>query len=488
MLSITADEAGQHVAKLADDTFEGRESGSRGGRAAGIYIVERLKALGLKGGLPKGGFYQNFGVYNNILATVEGRDEQLKDQVIVVGAHYDHVGYGNARNSLGPSGFIHNGADDNASGVAGLLEVAEAITRLPELPKRTILFAFWDGEERGLLGSKHWGEQPTVPLARVPIVLNADMIGRLRDNRVIVYGSRTIAGLRRLVSEQNDASDLTLDFSWELKGDSDHYTFSNRNIPVLMLFTGLHDDYHRPSDDAEKINSEGMERITRLMFNVLVELADAPSLGPFRHKAQQEASTFTQRQVERPLAPPPGRLGIRWDERQARQGAVVVTAVGAGSAAETGGIRVGDRLVRFAGQEVGDVDQLRRLVLAAADPVAVVVERPGEGDPRELTLELPGAPARLGIGWRTDDAEPGVVIVNRLTPGSAADIAGIRAGDRIQRVSGSDFVDAEDFRRRVNSEPGVLRLDVETAGRVRTVEIPLADPGSAPAGDAGPSP
>ena len=298
MLSITADEANEHVAKLADDTFEGRESGSRGGRAAGIYIVERLKSLGIKGALPKGGYYQNFGVYSNILASIEGRDPLLNQQAIVVGAHYDHVGYGNARNSLGPTGFIHNGADDNASGVAGLLEVADAIARLPRPPKRTILFAFWDGEERGLLGSKHWVDQPTVPLAQVPIVLNADMIGRMRGNRVIVYGSRSIAGLRRLVCRQNDASDLTLDFSWELKGDSDHYTFISRNIPVLMLFTGLHEDYHRPSDDVEKINKDGMERISRLIFNVVMELAEADVLGSFRHEVQQESSVATQRHAD----------------------------------------------------------------------------------------------------------------------------------------------------------------------------------------------
>ena len=102
-------------------------------RAAG-YIIERLKKYGLHGGGPKGSFYQSFGTYNNILATFDGSDPELKDQVIVIGAHYDHVGYGNSRNSLGPTGFIHNGADDNASGVAGLLEVAEAISLLPERP------------------------------------------------------------------------------------------------------------------------------------------------------------------------------------------------------------------------------------------------------------------------------------------------------------------------------------------------------------------
>ena len=424
-LSITAEEATTHVAALADDTFEGRESGSRGGRAAGIYIVERLKTLGLKGAAAKGSFYQNFGTYSNILATVEGSDPQLKQQVVLIGAHYDHVGYGNARNSRGPTGLIHNGADDNASGVAGLLEVAEAISKLPEPPKRTIVFAFWDGEERGLLGSQHWCEQPTVPLANLAIVINADMIGRLRDEHLIIYGSRTIAGLRRLVSRQNDASELSLEFNWELKGDSDHHTFSSRSIPVLMMFTGLHEDYHRPSDDVEKINKDGMQRVARLMFNVLVELADAPELGPFRKAALQEASATLQKRTERPLAPPAGRLGIRWDEKLAEDGQLVVTAVNPGSAADKGKLCAGDRITRFSGSDVTGAEPFRRLVLAAKNPVPVVVERRGEDEPRELTLELPGEPARLGIGWRVDDAEPGVVIINRLTPGSAADVAGL---------------------------------------------------------------
>jgi acetylornithine deacetylase/succinyl-diaminopimelate desuccinylase-like protein len=184
--SITAGDAKRHVDALADDTFEGREAGSRGGRAAGAYIVEELARLGLEpagddvagpDGVRQRSFFQPFspapspptaqpapqaaskppgGVMRNILALLPGQDPAVSGELVVASAHYDHVGYGNATNSFGPIGLIHNGADDNASGVAGLIEVAEACVRLPSRPRRTILFAFWDGEEKGLLGSSHF--------------------------------------------------------------------------------------------------------------------------------------------------------------------------------------------------------------------------------------------------------------------------------------------------------------------------------------------
>jgi hypothetical protein len=472
LLSITVDDVKEYVGALADDTFEGRESGSRGNRAAGIYVVEHLKKFGVRGGGAKESYYQKFDNYQNILGFVEGSDPVLKDQVIVVGAHYDHVGYGTSRNSFGPTGFIHNGADDNASGVAGMLEVANAVCMLPEKPKRSILFAFWDGEEKGLLGSQHWAEHPTVPLKRVPIIINADMIGRLRDSGVTIFGVRTSRGLRRMVSRQNDVASLPLQFTWEIKPDSDHHTFYSRGIPFLMVHTGMHKDYHRPSDDADKLNSEGLKKIAQLLFNVVVDLADAPSLAGFRRQSRTE-SRGDQQASERPLPPLPGRLGLRWDEKAAADGAIVVAAVTPNSAAAKGGVKPGDHVVRFANREVRDAAEFRVSVLAAKSPVAVVVQRPAETSPIELSLELAGEPVRLGISWRTDEAEPGVVIINRVTPGSPADLAGLRVNDRIDRIGGKEFATGEEFRQLATATiTDALELDVETAGRIRTVEIP----------------
>jgi hypothetical protein len=470
LLSITSQELKDDVGALADDTFEGRESGTRGNRAAGIYIIERLKKMGLEGGGPKHSFYQNFGSYGNILAYVPGRDSELANQVVVISAHFDHVGYGSNRNSYGPIGRIHNGADDNASGVAGLLEVAEALSLLPEKPRRSILIAFWDGEEKGLLGSKHWLENPTVPVNRVAIMFNVDMIGRLRNSRAVVYGTRTSAGLRKLVSRQNDPSQLLLNFSWEMKGDSDHYAFYSREVPVLMLHTGLHDDYHRPSDDADKINAEGLKQISQLMFNVLVELADAPSLSGFRSQSRTE-TRFDQQTRERGLPSPPGRLGVRIDGKAATNGQVIINSVSAGSAADRAGLRAGDRVLKFAGEDVTDAARFLVNVLATAGPAPATIERPGHDEPLEVTLNLPGEPVRLGISWRADDAEPQAVIINRVVSGSPADLAGLRVNERIYRIGGREFASGEEFRRLVADSNGPIQLEVEGEGRVRSVEV-----------------
>ncbi|HEY1068547.1 MAG TPA: M20/M25/M40 family metallo-hydrolase, partial [Pirellulales bacterium] len=231
--SITAAETREIVDFLASDTLEGRAIGTRGGRAAANYIVKMLTDLKVAPGGEEKTWFQSFqGNARNILGVVRGSDPELSKEYILVGAHYDHVGYGNDRNSNGPVGYIHNGADDNASGVAALLEVVEAVQSLPVPPKRSIIFAFWDGEEDGLLGSIHWCNNPTVPLASLKLAFNMDMVGRLRNRKLEVYGSRTAVGLRQLVSGWNVDS-LNLDFTWEMKADSDHHSFYAKRIPVM---------------------------------------------------------------------------------------------------------------------------------------------------------------------------------------------------------------------------------------------------------------
>lgn len=471
--SITAADLRRHVFYLADDTFEGREAGSRGGRVAGGYLAREFQKAGLTGGGTKQGYFQDFeGGSRNILGLWEGSDPELKHEVIVFGAHYDHVGYGSPANSFGPIGRIHNGADDNASGTSGLLEIVQALVMVEPRPRRTILFALWDGEEKGLLGSKHWVAQPTLPMERVRFMFNMDMIGRLRDNKLEMGGSRTAPGLRTLVSRQNDGLDLLLDFTWEMKDNSDHHPFFARRIPVLMAFTGLHDDYHRPSDDAEKINTAGMHRVTRLMFRVVHELAQQPELSTFRPASQSENPEL-QKQFERPLLPLAGRLGIHWNLLETAGRGIRVSRVMPGAPADVAGLRVGDRIVRFGGRAIDDGELFRSLVLTAESPVPVVLERGEAAEPLELSLNLTGKPVRLGLSWRSDDCEPGTLMVARVVPGSPAERAGLHVADRILAIGGRSFANGEEFQELASATTSPIELTRERLGQIRVVKLEI---------------
>jgi hypothetical protein len=470
--TITRDELQRHVEVLADDTFEGREAGARGGQAASGYIVKLLQQWELQPAGERGSYYQGFnGDCRNILAVLEGSDPQLKQEIVAVGAHYDHVGYGTQRNSYGPWGYIHNGADDNASGVAGLLELAQALGQFPQQPRRTILIAFWDAEEKGLLGSKQFIQSPTVSLSRLKCCVNVDMIGRLVNRRVEVYGSRSGIGLRQAVSAAN-ATGLDLDFTWQMKDDSDHWPFYNQGIPVLMLHTGLHKDYHRPSDDVERINAAGLEEVSRLMFQTVLGLANADQLGKFRPESRRETDDV-RRGLERPAAPPPARLGMTWHKQAAENGlALQVLTVNRGSAADQAGLRIGDVVHRSDGASILDDAVFRQQVLASPVPLQLLVDRPGE-EPRAVTVKLHGGPIRIGLMTRQDAAEPGVMIVTHVVYGSPAAAAGVQVGDRIDAVDGQGIVGVAEFNRQLDEAAQQLTLRLERRGQLRDATLKL---------------
>jgi hypothetical protein len=475
LATITSDELYSHVAKLADDTFEGREAGSTGGHAAGVYLTKELQPLGLKPAGQGGAYYQNFGAgYRNILAVWEGSDPTLKNEYVLVGAHYDHVGYGNSQNSFGPTGRIHNGADDNASGTAAVLEIAEAFASTSLRPRRSILFAFWDGEEKGLLGSQHWVRQPTVPLSRIALAVNLDMIGRLRDQRLEVAGTRTTWGLRRLVSRENTSPDLNLDFRWTMEDNSDHHTFYLKNIPVLLIHTGLHDNYHRPSDDVELVNFAGMHQVTRLLFRTVAALADEEERPQFRELARQEGEA-TRRRLERSAPPLPSRLGVTWDPERS-SGGLLLTRVSRGSPAERANLQPGDLITQFGSQPVASDEGFVGLVMASPRMTSITVRRAGRDEPILSPVELGGDPVRVGISWWEDDAEPGTVILNRVVPGSPAAEAGLRPGDRIYQIDGGqidggDFADGAALGRILETVRGPFDLQIERNGYISNFTI-----------------
>jgi membrane-associated protease RseP (regulator of RpoE activity) len=272
----------------------------------------------------------------------------------------------------------------------------------------------------------------------------------------------------------NAATDLAFDFSWTMREDSDHYSFYKRNLPVLMLHSGLHSDYHRPSDDVEKLDFAGMEQIVRMLFGVVHDLANGPELLGFRAVSRSENSG-ARREREQPLPALPGRFGLAWDPRdEGRDGGLRVLQVTPRSPAAIFGVRVGDRLVRFAGRDLSAGSDLRSLVLAAKSPVVVTVERAGSAEPLNLTVRLFGPPTRLGITWRLDAAEPQAVIVGRVVPGSPAARSGIQVNDRLYEVSGKSFTGEQEFRRLLTeTDSDTLELLTERDGRVRTIAVKL---------------
>ena len=500
--SIGSSELQAHVDVLADDTFEGREAGSRGGRAAAGYLVDQFEQLGLSGGGEDGGFFQPFsGRYRNLLVRLEGSDPQRKQEVIVVGAHYDHVGYGTLTNSYGPTGYIHNGADDNASGTAALVEILAAFTKLPSPPARTVLFAFWDGEEKGLLGSKHWTSHPTVPLEQVQAAINVDMIGRL-EKRLRVFGTRTSRGFRQMVSRQNVALPLDLDFRWEIESNSDHYSFYQRGIPFIMLHTGLHGDYHRPSDDAHKVNAQGLRDVSRLLFQVIHELANRSQATAFRGASRHDGE-LGRRRLEKAQPPAPPRLGISWKATPDAPAQLTITSMSANTPAGRAGLRIGDTIIALDGRRIESGLQFQSDVLAAPNRIRLTLiraagttdpgnaTRPDRGtgdtasgsepptdrptDPTTLDIDVPlaGRPFRIGISWREDPAEPGTVVVTRVVPGAAAHRAGLRVADRIMEVEGASFEDSGELQALVRTSAESLRLLVERRGRLKTMTLEL---------------
>ena len=409
--SIRSEDAKRHVCALADDALEGREGGSRGGRAAGSYIISHLEKLGLEPAGDNGSYYQQFGSMRNILALARGSDPAVANELIVVGAHYDHVGYGNSGNSYGPFGFVHNGADDNASGVAGLIEVAEAMQHLPGRPRRPILFAFWDGEEKGLLGSYHFVRVRPALLAKMSVVfsVNLDMIGRLRGERLEVFGARTSEGLRAAAVQSNNrpgATPLELVFDWAIEEDSDHYPFIAARIPTVMFHTGLHDQYHRPSDDVQLVNFEGIEPVARLTLDFVNALANDP--GParsFRSQARGE-SDATKRALEAPAATP---------------------------AATT------------------------------ADPQAQNVGTPAQS-----------SRPRWGIGTRADPGEPANPVIVRITANSPSAQAGLMLGDRVIAIDGTAVTNQADMVARLAAAGSSVAIDVDRKGRIVRLDMATA--------------
>ena len=283
----------------------------------------------------------------NVVGILEGNDPVLKNEAIVIGAHYDHIGLGELGSlAEGRGQQIHNGADDNASGTAGLLELARVLASQRATLKRSVVFVAFSAEEEGLLGSKHYVATPAFPLDKTVAMINMDMIGRMKDDRVIVGGSGSSPLWKDLLPRLKP-NGLELKFQDDGYGPSDHASFYAKDIPVLFFFTGVHQDYHRPSDDPDKINLAGANQVLELV------------LGTAQALSQQERPTRSSPKP-RSRSEPRGRgefrvyLGTIPDYGEEVEG-VKLSGVREGSPAAKAGMKGGDIIVECAGKQIKNV-------------------------------------------------------------------------------------------------------------------------------------
>lgn len=291
--SITSYELKTHLYIVASDEMEGRDTGSEGQKKAGKYLIEQYQKMGVSHPKSMSSYYQivpkealngrrgSLPQSENILAFIEGSEKP--EEIIVVSAHYDHVGMSN--------GEIYNGADDDGSGTVALLEMAQAFQLAKKSgngPKRSILFLHVTGEEHGLLGSKYYADNPIFPMANTVANLNIDMIGRCDPGNcgkdyVYVIGSEMLSTDLKKINEtaNKETVNLELNYKYDDPNDkdrlyyrSDHYNFAKNGIPVIFYFDGIHEDYHKPTDTPDKIDYVSLKKRTQLVFATAWELAN----------------------------------------------------------------------------------------------------------------------------------------------------------------------------------------------------------------------
>lgn len=324
----------------------------------------------------------------NVAAVLEG-DGPHAEETIIIGAHYDHLGLGGEGSFTPTKREVHNGADDNASGTTALLETARQLAELSKqkkLPRRVLFLAF-TGEEKGLIGSARYCREPLYPLESTVAMLNMDMVGRLKDEKLTVQGGDTADEFKKLLDDFNGTKyHFKLTHQSGGLGPSDHASFYTKKIPVLHFFTGLHGDYHRPSDDADKINAPGLIRVAGLvtdMAKAVAEMAARPTYQEVKSSAHGSGSG-SERGGSRPY------FGSIPDYSQDQPG-LALSGVSKGGPAETAGLKAGDVIIKLGDSNIGNIDDfdgaLRKF--KAGDKVIVVVKRDGKEQIYSVTLGVP---------------------------------------------------------------------------------------------------
>ncbi|MBA4250626.1 MAG: aminopeptidase [Chlorobiaceae bacterium] len=317
----------------------------------------------------------------NVFGYLEGNDPLLKNEFIVIGAHFDHLGMGDYGSlHRGPEKLIHNGADDNASGTSGILELAQKFSAMKNELKRSIIFIGFSAEELGLLGSDYFVKNPPIPVEQMVMMVNLDMIGRLNaENNLIVYGTGTSPEFKNILNEKNKFN-FNLTFHDAGFGPSDHSSFYAKNIPVLFFFTGTHSDYHRPSDDFDKINFQGQQNILTYVFEVVNQINSNNEKPVYVNVPRKENERSGALRVYVGTIPDFSHQGEGFK----------ISGVNEGSPAKKAGIQADDVIISFGERKVNNIyDYMAAMQnYVPGDVVEVIVKRNNEEV--KLKLELAG--------------------------------------------------------------------------------------------------
>ncbi|MEX0608164.1 MAG: M28 family peptidase [Balneolaceae bacterium] len=393
---ISASDITTHITFLAGDDLKGRESGTAEEAKAANYIADYFRDFNLEPAGDERTYFQEFTINTatlknphtdtttqdstaekrlskNVVGLLQGNGES--DEVIIIGAHYDHLGYGEFGSLYsGEQKRIHNGADDNASGTAGLLELAEYFSA--NRPQTNLLFIAFSGEEMGLLGSQFFVENTNIDLSQARAMINMDMIGRMHQNKLLIFGTGTTENWANILTTANSDS-LQLDLVPDGTGASDHTSFYYKDIPVLHYFTDTHADYHRPSDDTGYINAEGQRLVLAHVARVISALDTLP-----KESLAFIAAPGQQRQAMAMNGP---TLGVLPDYGYDGTG-MRITGVTEGRAAEQAGLKDGDIIIQIAGNPLEDIYAYMTALntLQKGQKTTITVLRNGE----ELTFEL----------------------------------------------------------------------------------------------------
>ncbi len=348
--------SGKHLANLQNKLIEVKQPVSFESPETFVSATVSLNKIWAKG--------------TNLVGYLPGSDPVLKTEAIVIGGHYDHLGYGGpGSGSMAPdTSAVHNGADDNASGVAAVIEIIEKLAALPSGLRRSIIVLGFDAEEKGLLGSRHYVNNPFTPLKNTIAMINLDMIGRLGEKGITVGGTGTAPEFEPLLKETNATYGLNLKFSPEGYGPSDHASFYKEEVPVLFFFTGTHEDYHKPSDDWDQINSDAEKLIADFITDLIIRLDDLPQRPEFTVAGPKE-SQAPRRQFKVTF----GVIPAYGSQAQGME----IDGVRPDGPAEQAGLMKGDIIIAINGKEIKDIyDYMYRLgELKAGQTVDVDVRR-----------------------------------------------------------------------------------------------------------------